>query len=144
MVRQMVLAIEIETDPKAIYDAIATRSGLASFWTSDVLGDEGEGEELTFGFPGAPSRLPMQVMRLQEPSAVEWRSGGDWPFWDGTVVQWSLGSGDTGTNVILQHAGWAEETPDFAFGSVALTWGMVLGRLKQVLESGGKPDPMLG
>ena len=50
MSRDIVHGIEIQAEPKAVFDTIATRSGLAAFWTPDVRGDETEGGELTFGF----------------------------------------------------------------------------------------------
>lgn len=58
MTSDIVLGMEIHADPKAVFDTIATRSGLAAFWTPDVKGEEAEGGELTFGFSGAPARLP--------------------------------------------------------------------------------------
>ena len=67
MTRDIVLGIEVHAEPKAVFDTVATRSGLASFWTSDVEGDEQEGGELTFGFAQAPARLPMRVTTLDAP-----------------------------------------------------------------------------
>ena len=46
MTRDIVHGIEIHNEPKAVFDTIATRSGLAAFWTPDVQGDDSEGGEL--------------------------------------------------------------------------------------------------
>ena len=48
MTRGIVHGIEIHSDPKVIFDTIATRAGLAAFWTPDVQGDDAEGGELSF------------------------------------------------------------------------------------------------
>ena len=37
MARDIVHSIEIHADPKMVYDTVATRSGLAAFWTADPL-----------------------------------------------------------------------------------------------------------
>jgi hypothetical protein len=33
--------------------------------------------------------------------------------------------------------------PEYEHGSINLTWGLIVARLKEVVESGGKPDPAL-
>lgn len=144
MTRDMVLAIEVHEEPKTVFDIVATRSGLASFWTSDVEGDEAVGSELSFGFAHAPSRLPMRVSRLDATTAIEWESTGDWPFWEGTKISWSFEPSEHGTKVVLRHLGYDGEMPEYDLGSVALTWALVLARLKEVVESGGQPNPALG
>ena len=40
MSRDIVHGIEIHAEPKSVFDTIATRFGLAAFWTPDVQGDE--------------------------------------------------------------------------------------------------------
>jgi hypothetical protein len=70
MSRDIIHAIEIHAEPKPVYDTIATRSGLAAFWTPDVKGDDSQGGELTFGFVEAPVRLPMRVVRLDPPNEI--------------------------------------------------------------------------
>jgi uncharacterized protein YndB with AHSA1/START domain len=144
MTRDIVLGIEVHAEPKAVFDTVATRSGLASFWTPDVEGDEHEGGELTFGFAQAPARLPMRVTTLDAPNTIEWSATHSWPFWDGTTVTWSFEGSEHGTKVTFRHTGWADEMPDYDFGSIGLTWATVMSRLKDVVESGGTPNPALG
>jgi uncharacterized protein YndB with AHSA1/START domain len=141
--RDIVLSIEIHREPKTVYDTIASRSGLASFWTPDVEGDESTGGELTFGFAEAPVRLPIRVVRLEAPSEIGWDCLGAFPFWEGTTVDWALSSSDHGTKVIFRHLGFSEEMPEYEFGSIAQTWGSIVARLKEVVESGGAPNPAL-
>jgi uncharacterized protein YndB with AHSA1/START domain len=143
MAKDIVLAIEVHAEPKAVYEMVATRSGLASFWTPDVEGEDREGGELTFGFAQAPARLPMRITRLEAPETIEWSSAGPWPFWGGTTVLWSFAASEHGTKVVFRHLGWADGTPEYDFGSVALTWALVVARLKDVVEGGGAPNPVL-
>ena len=143
MARDIVLAVEIEAEPKAVFDAVATREGIASFWSPDVEGDASEGGDLSVGFAAAPSRLPLHVRAATSPTAIEWEAGGDWPFWNGSRVAWSFEPGDTGTKVLLRHLDYGEGMPDFEFGNVSFSWSMVLGKLKSVAESGGAADPAL-
>jgi uncharacterized protein YndB with AHSA1/START domain len=143
MREDIVLGIEIHGEPKAVFDTIATRSGLAAFWTPDVQGEEAEGGELTFGFSGAPVRLPVRVARLDAPNAIEWESPGGFPFWEGTRVTWALEPSEHGTKVVFRHIGFPDEQPEYDFGSIALTWATIVSRLKEVVESGGKANPAL-
>lgn len=143
MTRDIVHAIEIHTEPKAVFDTVATRSGLAAFWTPDVGGDEAVGGELTFGFAEAPVRLRMRVERLEPPAEIAWTCPGDFPMWDGTEVSWSLRPSEHGSKVTFRHLGFPDAQPEDEFGSISLTWALIVARLKDVVESGGAPNPAL-
>lgn len=143
MSRDIVLALDVEAEPKVVFDTVATRAGLATFWTPDVDGEGSEGGELTFGFEAAPTRLPMRVTRSQSPTQIEWACDGDWPFWGGSRVSWSFEPAEAGTRMILRHLDYGAGMPDYEFGRTAFTWSMVVGKLKSVTESGGAPDPAL-
>ena len=143
MSRDIVHGIEIHADAKAVYDTISTRSGLAAFWTPDVQGDETLDGELTFGFSEAPVRLPIRVTRLEPPTEIAWDCPGGFPYWEGTKVSWSLGSSEHGTKVVFRHNGFPDDEPEYDFGSVSLTWALIVARLKEVVEAGGEPNPAL-
>ena len=143
MSRDIIHAIEIHAESKSVYDMISTRSGLAAFWKPDVEGDEAVGGELTFGFAGAPVRLPMRVARLDPPNEVSWDCPGGFPRWDGTHVSWSAEPSEHGTKVVFRHLGFPDDMPEYDFGSISLTWAQIMARLKDVVESGGAPNPAL-
>ena len=143
MSRDIVHAVEIHAEPKSVYDTIATRSGLAAFWTPDVEGDEHVGGELSFGFTEAPMRMPMHVARLDPPNEVAWDCPGGYPYWEGTKVSWSTQPSEHGTKVVFRHTGFPDDEPDYEFGSVSRTWALIVERLKEVVESGGVPNPAL-
>lgn len=138
--RDIVLAVEIEAEPKVVFDTVATATGVASFWTPDVTEDDGG---LSLGFPTAESRLPVTVAHTSAPEAIEWRFGGDWPFWNGSRGAWTFTPSETGTIALFEHLDYGDGMPDVPFGMVAYTWSMVLTKLKSVVESGGTPDPAL-
>jgi Activator of Hsp90 ATPase homolog 1-like protein len=143
MSRAIVHGIEIHAEPKTVLDTIASRSGLAAFWTPDVEGDEAPGGELTFGFSGSPVRLPIRVRRLEAPREVLWECPGGFPYWAGTTVAWSVEPSEHGAKVVFRHTGFADEQPEYDFGSISLTWAQIVARLKDVVESGGAPNPAL-
>lgn len=140
MSRDVLLAIEVEAEPKVVFDTIASPEGLAAFWTADVR-TEGDGA-LSFGFAAAPTRLPASVTASEAPAAIGWSFGGDWPAWPGTEASWSLEPSDLGTKVVFRH-GFPDSMPAYDFGSVALTWALIVARLKAVVESGGAANPVL-
>jgi uncharacterized protein YndB with AHSA1/START domain len=141
MTRDILHGIEIKAEPKTVYDTVATKAGLAAFWTADVEGDQAVGAELSFGFPEAPMRAPITVAHLQAPSEVQWECRPGFPYWDGTRVSWSMAPGEGGTKVVFRHAGFSEDQTEFDFGSVSLTWALIVDRLKAVVEGGGRPSP---
>jgi uncharacterized protein YndB with AHSA1/START domain len=111
-------------------------------WVSDrlharpqtaVQGDDLVSGELKFGFSVAPVRLPIRVTRLDPPSEIAWDCPGGFPYWEGTKVAWTLQPSEHGTKVVS----------DYDFGSVSLTWGLMVARLKDVIEVGGRPNPAL-
>lgn len=146
MSREIVLAIDAVADAASIYDAVTTQEGLASFWTSDVSAAASVGAQLRFGFEPAPVDLMLTVADLTPETRVVWEAGDDaWPDWQGTTMTWRLGDapGEADTRVIFRHGGWADDYADGEFGSVAYTWALVLGALKDYVESGA-PRPALG
>ncbi len=101
-----------------------------------------QGGELSFGFQGAPVRLPILVKRLDPPRAITWECPGAFPYWEGTTISWTLDASEHGTKVVFRHDGFSDSQPEFDLGSVNLTWGKIVARLKDVVES-GVADPAL-
>ena len=58
-------------------------------------------------------------------------------------MEWSIDPSEHGANVTFRHLGFPDAQPEYDHGSINLTWGLVVARLKAVVESGGKPDPAL-
>jgi uncharacterized protein YndB with AHSA1/START domain len=143
MGREIMFAVDIDAEPKAVYDAVSTEEGLMSFWTPAVDAQPNEGSVARFGF-GEGQNLRMRIDRLEPGSEVRWTSIGDFPFWEGTVVDWRMqpNPDGPGTRLTFSHTGWPEEQPEHAYASVSYTWGQIVARLHDVLHS-GTPDPYL-
>lgn len=144
MTRDILLGAEIHEGAPKIVDALTTKQGLASFWTSDSIAEPEVGSEARFGFQDAPMPLRMRVDRI-EPNEVAWTCRGDFPFWEGTTVTWFLSPEEEhdGTRVLFRHAGFPDEQPEWEFASIASTWAGILARLKVLAET-GTADPYLG
>src|SRR5438045_3660173 len=124
--------VQIDAEPKKVYDAIATGKGLASFWTRDSKAEPVEGSMAEFGF-GGPT-LRMRVDELKPGRRVLWTALGDFPSWPGTTVAWDLAQNDGKTTVRFSHDGWSPELPQGDLASVNYTWGQIVGRLKSYTE----------
>jgi uncharacterized protein YndB with AHSA1/START domain len=141
----MLHAVEVEADPDAIYRAITTAEGLASFWTPQSEAKPTEGAVAMFQFTGAPVALRMRIDGLEAGKRVAWSCLGDFPHWQGTTVTWELMPAvqGTGTTLLFRHEGWGADYPEMEYAHVNFTWGQIVGRLKAFIES-GKPQPFLG
>ncbi|MGA7269872.1 MAG: SRPBCC domain-containing protein [Acidimicrobiia bacterium] len=134
MPRSIILTVDAEATPEAVFSALSTRDGLASFWTPDVKGESAVGNRLAFGFAAAPVELEMTVAELVPYESIHWQCEGPWPYWEGTEVEWSIIAGEP-TRVMLTQRGWGEQQPEVEFGAVAYTWGLVLGALRSFVET---------
>jgi uncharacterized protein YndB with AHSA1/START domain len=144
MGREIMFAVDIDAEPKAVFDAVSTEDGLRSFWTPDVDARSEVGSIARFGFEKAPMDLRMRIDRLEPGSEVGWTCVGDFPYWDGTKVRWSLAPNPEGpgTRVTFSHTGWPADQPEYEYASVSYTWGQIVARLHDVLGS-GRSDPYL-
>jgi hypothetical protein len=144
LTRNIVVGVSVHANAETLRTAITTRDGLSSFWTSDVAAEPEVGSEARFGFAGAPMPLRMRVDRIDDDGVV-WTCLGDFPFWEGTGVTWSLTPEveHGGTNVLFEHSGLADTQPLFEYGTVVHTWAMVVDRLKVLAET-GSAMPVLG
>ena len=73
-----------------VYDACATRDGLAGWWTTDIDGESQVGAELTFRFGGPDRVAVMEVVELTPPERVVWRCVGGPAEWLDTTVTFDL------------------------------------------------------
>jgi hypothetical protein len=44
---------------------------------------------------------------------------------------------------VFRHTGVADTMPEYDFGSISLTWALIVERLKEVVEGGGTANPAL-
>jgi uncharacterized protein YndB with AHSA1/START domain len=144
MTGPMLHTVDVNSDARAIYEAITTKEGEAAFWTSDCDIQPVVGSIARFGFPAAPVDLRMKIDELS-PGEIRWSCLGDFPHWAGTTVAWSLSPSPSGkgTAVAFRHDGWGDGYPEDEYARVNYTWGRIVGALKAYAES-GDPAPFLG
>ncbi|HEV2141695.1 MAG TPA: SRPBCC domain-containing protein [Candidatus Dormibacteraeota bacterium] len=131
--------VTIEAEASKIYEALSTTVGLASFWTVDSHAEPKVGSIAKFGFHGPV--LEMRVDELTPGKRVRWSTHGGFPEWTGTSVTWEIKAGKDGAHeVLFNHEGWPEALPPADLASVNYSWGRIVGRLKDYVES-GKPVP---
>ena len=66
--------VEIDADPKKIYEALSTANGLASFWTADSHAEPKVGSIARFGFHGPVLEMKVSYRR-RDCNARRWRLG---------------------------------------------------------------------
>jgi uncharacterized protein YndB with AHSA1/START domain len=124
--------------PEAVYDALATRDGLAAWWTEDTTGDGAAGGRLAFRF--AAGGFDMEVLRTEPGHSVVWEVVEGPAEWVGTQVVWELRQEGEFTIVLFRHQGWRE--PVEFMHHCSTKWASYLLSLKALLETGtGAPAP---
>ncbi|HEY1279521.1 MAG TPA: SRPBCC domain-containing protein [Acidimicrobiales bacterium] len=125
--------IGIEAPQAQVHQALATREGVASWWSRDAEGDAGEGGKLVFRFGRPEARLELEVVDVT-PDRVQWRCLYGPDEWLDTTITFELDEEDGETAVLFTHGGWREAVPFEAHCSTK--WAYFLIGLKLLLEGG--------
>jgi uncharacterized protein YndB with AHSA1/START domain len=128
--------VGINAPQQQVSAALATKEGLADWWTRDVQGDPAPGGMLRFSFFGsAEPGAVMEVTELIPDWRVEWRCVQGPDEWVGTTLTFDLKPGAASEIVLLlTHAGWRE--PVEFMHHCSTKWAYHLLGLKEWLESG--------
>jgi len=129
--------MEVEASPEALYTALTTEQGLASWWTPMI---STEGSVIKFRFGDGKSGADMRVDETIPEERVVWTCiDGPWPE---MRFIFSIAPHERGAVLHFDHEGWSEEG-DF-FRHCNMKWGYFLASsLKPLLESGkGAPHPL--
>jgi uncharacterized protein YndB with AHSA1/START domain len=130
--------VGIKSSPDQVYTALATRDGLADWWTTNTRGESTVGGVLAFRF-GAGG-FDMRVLELQPSERVLWQVVDGPAEWIGTTVSWQIKQEGEHAVVLLEHQGWKEPV-EFMY-HCSTKWAMFLMSLKSLVETGkGFPDP---
>ncbi|HSC13803.1 MAG TPA: SRPBCC domain-containing protein [Gammaproteobacteria bacterium] len=121
------------------YKALATRDGLAAWWTNDTRGESEVDGVLEFRF--APhGGFDMKVLELEPRKRVLWKVVDGPKEWIGTRIRWELREDGDYTIVMFKHEGWKE--PVEFMHHCSTKWGVFLLSLKSLVENGkGAPHP---
>jgi uncharacterized protein YndB with AHSA1/START domain len=127
--------VGIKADLDSVYQALATRDGLASWLTRDVRGGEQAGSELELYFRDVQPGAVMEIVELRHNQLVRWRcTGGVAAEWLNTDVTFELKREGDETVVLFSHDHWQAATEFLHHCSTA--WAVFLLSLKDGLEGG--------
>ncbi|MCU7820468.1 SRPBCC family protein [Kitasatospora sp. DSM 101779] len=130
--------IGVTSSPDAVYTALTTIDGLASWWTEDTAGDSEVGGVIRFRF--LPGGFDMKVLEAKPAERVVWEVVDGPEEWIGTQVRFELEQEGDFTVVLFRHQGWREPV-EFMY-HCSTKWATFLMSLKKVLETGeGDPAP---
>lgn len=129
----------IETDPKRIYDLVATSDGVNGWWSNHTEGPSGVGSTMKVAFPDAPITFDFEVTEEVPGERVVWRCLAGPPEWIGTDVSFDVQTDKDGNlSVLFSHDGW--KTTEESFPFIAYSWAQILARLKKLADTGER-DP---
>ena len=129
---------EIRTEQETVFDALTSIDGLASWWTTEVNGDPGDGGVIDFKF-GGDFNPSMQVMAFEPPSGVSWKCVRGVDQWAENTFRFELERQGNDTHLRFRQE-YANELSDDDYGTYNYNWGYYLDSLRLYVETGtGKP-----
>jgi uncharacterized protein YndB with AHSA1/START domain len=136
--------IGIKGSLDAVYRAIATREGVAGWWTKRVEGQSKVGETLHFHFVTAAGKevgvIDLKVLALDAGRRVVWQGVQEPAEWKDTKIAFELKEEDGYVIVLFRHEGWKE--PVEFMNHCSTKWATFLMSLKSLVETGhGAPSP---
>jgi len=137
--------VGIKAPIDAVYQAVATREGVAGWWTEGTTGDSRPGGQLTFRFTSPQGQevgvFHMKVLAQRPREHVLWEvTGGSAPEWIGTRLSFDLKQEGEYVILLFRHLGWKE--PVEFMHHCSTKWAIFLMSLRQLVETGrGLPAP---
>ena len=131
--------VGILSTPETVYKLLATRDGLANWWTTTTEGESQSkiGEVIKFRF-GERGGFDMKVLELEPAKRVLWQVVDGPKEWIDTKVSFELKKDGDYTIVLFKHQSWKE--PVEFMHHCSTKWGIFLMSLKSLVEK-GKGDP---
>jgi uncharacterized protein YndB with AHSA1/START domain len=135
--------VGIKCSVNEVYEALATREGLASWWTNNTQGQSKVGGVIHFRFSAGGVEIggfDMKVLELHPATRVLWQVVDGPQEWIGTKVGFDLKPSGDHAIVLFKHQGWKESVEFMHHCSTK--WATYLMSLKLLLETGkGSPNP---
>ena len=135
--------VGIKSSLDAVYQALASREGLAGWWTNNTQGESKVGGMLSFRFEAGGVEIggmDMKVLELQPAQQVLWQVLDGPAEWIGTRISWELKQDGDYCIVLFKHQGWKE--PVEFMHHCSTKWAIFLMSLKSLVETGkGAPNP---
>jgi uncharacterized protein YndB with AHSA1/START domain len=126
------------------FDAIATRNGIAAWWTPLISGVVAQGKEFQLGFEGLDEFIQIRVDEARKPKIVRWtvleHSG--LPEWNSTSITFALIElGPRKTSLDFRHDGLVPQLA--CYSECRAGWDHFLDSLANV-AAGGQGTPFGG
>jgi hypothetical protein len=135
--------VGIKSPVEKVYTALATREGLANWWTTNTRGESKVGGVLQFRFSGDGREIggfDMKVVELRPGTQVLWQVVDGPAEWIGTQIDFELKQDGEYCIVLFKHQGWKE--PVEFMHHCSTKWATFLLSLKSLVETGkGQPSP---
>jgi uncharacterized protein YndB with AHSA1/START domain len=135
--------VGIKAPREKVYQALATREGVAGWWTADTQGESKVGGvlEALFTVDGKLiGRFDLEVLALEPGKRVLWQVVEGPPEWIGTKIGFELRQEGEYSIVLFKHEGWKE--PVEFMHHCSTKWAIYLMSLKSLVETGkGQPTP---
>ncbi|MEO8524198.1 MAG: SRPBCC domain-containing protein [Caldimonas sp.] len=135
--------VGIKASTEAVYAALATREGLAGWWTKDTRGEGKVGSVIDFRFSANGAEIggaEMKVLELTPGKQVLWQVVGGPAEWIGTRIAFELKQEGEYCVVLFKHQGWKE--PVEFMHHCSTKWAIFMMSLKSLVETGkGAPSP---
>lgn len=128
-----------------VYEALATKDGVAGWWTRDTTGTSEVGSTLVTRFRNHDTGediggFDLRVEELEPSRRVSWLVEDGPAEWIGTHIDFDLKEEDGYTIVMFGHLGW-KEAVEFT-NHCSTKWAVFLMSLKHWVETGvGEPSP---
>jgi len=126
-----------------VYKAVATREGVAGWWTERTTGESKVGGALQFRFTSGDTDIggfEMKVLALEPERHVGWQVVNGPEEWIGTTIGFDLRQEGEYVILLFRHQGWKEAVEFMHHCSTK--WAVFLMSLKQLVETGrGLPNP---
>jgi uncharacterized protein YndB with AHSA1/START domain len=135
--------VGIKASSESVYKALATRDGLAAWWTINTVGQSEVGGVIKFRFIADGRDIggfEMKVLELRPAERVLWEVIDGPAEWIGTKVSFDLNQDGDYSIVLFKHLDWKE--PAEFMHHCSTKWATYLLSLKALVETGkGAPSP---
>jgi uncharacterized protein YndB with AHSA1/START domain len=136
--------VGIKSSQDEVYKALATREGIAAWWTNNTQGESKVGGALKFRFSDPAGveigSFDMKVLELHPARRVLWQVVDGPEEWIGTKISWELKQDGDYVIVLFKHLDW--KLPVEFMHHCSTKWATFLMSLKSLVETGkGAPNP---
>src|SRR5512133_1908754 len=135
--------VGIQASLGEVYKALATRDGVAAWWTKNTQGESTVGGTLKLRFSSGVVEvgcIEVKVLELHPAELVLWEVVDGPAEWIGTTISFELRQDGDYAIVLFKHQGWKE--PVEFMHHCSTKWAIFLMSLKSLGETGkGAPSP---